>query len=123
VARVDPDNDDIRRYVVHRYAYDPQRHERRHQVVAAFDNRREFEALCDREAAELERRRAAGDNVDPLEDISGTILEPRAKRRAQEQRLTRRAFEPGVTYDPRLQHLGRPACGAVLRAVRRLFSG
>jgi hypothetical protein len=123
VARVDPDNDDIRRYVVHRYAYDPQRHERRHQVVAAFDNSREFEAPCDREAAELERRRATGINVDRFEHISGTILQPGAKRRAQEQRLIRRAFEHGLSYDPRLQHRRRPACGAVLRPLRRLFSG
>ncbi|MBJ7610555.1 MAG: hypothetical protein JF887_14190 [Candidatus Dormibacteraeota bacterium] len=42
MATVDPDDDDIERYVVRRYAHDFRRHERRHQIVAAFDNKREF---------------------------------------------------------------------------------
>jgi hypothetical protein len=39
---VDPDDDETERYVVRLYAHDPQRHERRHQVVGAFDNKAEF---------------------------------------------------------------------------------
>jgi hypothetical protein len=38
MATVDADDDAIWRYIVRRYAHDPQRHERRHQIVAAFDN-------------------------------------------------------------------------------------
>jgi hypothetical protein len=60
---VDADDDSIRRYVVWRYAYHPHRHQRRHQVVAAFDNEREFERLIDTLADELRRRRVAGDVV------------------------------------------------------------
>jgi hypothetical protein len=46
-ARIDADNDDLLRYVVRRYAYDPQRRERRHQIVAAFDNERERGAFLE----------------------------------------------------------------------------
>jgi hypothetical protein len=45
MATVDPYDDDIKRYVVQRYAYDSEHHQRRYQVVAAFDNEREFIAL------------------------------------------------------------------------------
>jgi hypothetical protein len=44
VAAVDPDDDTICRYVVRHYRYDPDRHERRHVVVAAFDNESEYDA-------------------------------------------------------------------------------
>ena len=47
VARIDAGNDDLMRYVVRRYAYDPQRRERRHQIVAAFDDEREWGAFLD----------------------------------------------------------------------------
>jgi hypothetical protein len=48
VATVDPGDDDIERYVVRHYAHDPERHERRHQVIAAFDNEGEFVKLLKR---------------------------------------------------------------------------
>jgi hypothetical protein len=46
MARVDPDDDSRRRYIVKHYRYDPERRERRHVVVAAFDSRREYKASC-----------------------------------------------------------------------------
>jgi hypothetical protein len=46
VAEVDPDDDSIRRFIVRHYRYDPDRHERRHVVVAAFDSEREFDGVC-----------------------------------------------------------------------------
>ena len=61
VARVDPEDDDIRRFIVHHYRYDPQRRERRHVVVAAFDNEREFRACMEGVQAEIRRRREAGE--------------------------------------------------------------
>ena len=45
MATVDPNDDNIKRYVVRRYVYDPERRDRRHQVVSAFDNEQEFIAL------------------------------------------------------------------------------
>ncbi len=42
MATVDPNDDNIKLYVVRLYAYDPEHRERRHQVVAAFDNEQEF---------------------------------------------------------------------------------
>ncbi len=47
MARVDPDDDSIRRFVIYRYAYDPVRRERRHQLVAAYDDVAEFERELD----------------------------------------------------------------------------
>ena len=61
MAQVDPEDDTIERFVVYHYRYDPGRRERRHVLVAVFDNEREFQARVDREQAELERRRRAGE--------------------------------------------------------------
>lgn len=97
MARVDPDNDDVRRYVVRRYAYDPERHERRHQVVAAFDNEREFMALIHARKEELDRRRALGEEVSPLDYYSGVALEPGYRRRTALQRLDWKAIGRGVS--------------------------
>lgn len=83
VATVDPDNDDIRRYVVRRYAYDPTRHERRHQVIAAFDNKREFLRSIKSLTADLQRRRSAGESVDPREHFTGVTFEAGDRRRQQ----------------------------------------
>lgn len=72
MAQVDPDDDSLDRYIVWHYAYDPARHERRNQVVAAFDDAREFEDYVDRAQADL-RRRQATDGVDPKEHFGGVI--------------------------------------------------
>ena len=57
MAQVDPDDDDIDRWVVRRYAHDPLRHERRHQVVAAFDNEGQFMALLAQSREQLQQLR------------------------------------------------------------------
>jgi hypothetical protein len=75
MAIVDPDNDGIQRNVVRRYAHDPLRHERRHQVVAAFDSEQEFRRLLETLAGDLKRRRDSGDAIDPLEHYTGLRLE------------------------------------------------
>jgi hypothetical protein len=56
MAPVDPENDNIQRFIVRHYRYDPERHERRHVVVPAFDNDPEFQACMQ----EVGRRSAAG---------------------------------------------------------------
>ncbi|GAB3077604.1 hypothetical protein [Pedococcus soli] len=99
MARVDAEDDSIRRFVVRHYRYDPARHERRHVVVAAFDNEREFTALLESIRDDIEKRRAAGEPVDRNEHASGTVHEPGDRRRAATGHLIRRAMEHGV--DPR----------------------
>jgi hypothetical protein len=76
MTRVDPADDNIRRYVVRRYGYDLERLERRHQVVAAFDNEGEFSALIDARKEEVDRQQGTGDELSPNDYYSGVILEP-----------------------------------------------
>ena len=96
MAAVDPADDSIQRYVVRYYRYDPDRHERRHVVVAAFDNQSEFEACLDATAAALRTRRAAGEDVDPREYISGLVYEPGYHRLQANAHMLRRALEHQV---------------------------
>lgn len=121
VAIVDADNDSIRRYVLRRYARDPQRHEWRHQVVAAFDNRGEFERRMRVLSRELERRRAEGQPVDPREHYTGLTLEPGNQRRSQNGHLVKSAARHGVYFpDDVLERLGGlPRDMAPMRIVRR----
>src|SRR3984893_19167673 len=71
VAAVDPDDDTIARWVVAHYRSDPDRRERRHVVVAAFDNPDEFHADIHARAEQLRARRESGDGVDRLARITG----------------------------------------------------
>lgn len=95
MAAVPYDDDEIRRFVVHHYAFDPARNERRNMVVAVVDNVVEFEATCQRLREELQRRRASGD-ADPREHLTGLVMEPGHLARAAEGHLLRRAVEHGV---------------------------
>lgn len=92
MAQVDPDDDGIDRWVVRRYAYDPLRHERRHQVVAAFDNEGQFLALLAQSREQLQQRRDTGDDIDIHEHYSGVHLEPGYRQRQQNRRLIWRAI-------------------------------
>ena len=96
MAAVDPDDDAIQRYMVTHYRYDPDRHERRHVVVGAFDNEFEFDACLDATAATLRARRDIDEAVHPREHVSGVVHEPGYRRRQQNGRLLRRQFEHGV---------------------------
>ncbi len=96
VAEVDAGNDSRRRYVVYRYAYDLERHERRRQVVAAFRGRRQWERYLNARAKELQMRRDAGEDVDPREYYGGSVLEPGHVRRQRNARFLRRAVDHGV---------------------------
>lgn len=93
---VDIADDSIRRFVVRHYRYDPTRHERRHVVVAAFDNEMEFRALIDSIDADIRRRRAAGEQVGRNEHASGTVYEPGGRERAAAGHVLRRMLEHGV---------------------------
>jgi hypothetical protein len=109
MAAVDPDDDEIQRYVVRRYAHDPQRHERRHQVVAAFDNEREFRRLLDRLAGDLQGRRDAGEPIDPLEHYTGLMLEPGYRRRQRDGHLLKKAIHHRVSLsEEQIERLDLP---------------
>jgi len=99
MGTVDVRDDGIRRFVVRHYRYDPARRERRHVVVAAFDNRREFRACFASVDAEIRSRRAAGGSVDAMEHASGIVREPGDDQLAANGHVLRRAMEHGV--DPR----------------------
>jgi hypothetical protein len=118
MARIDADNDDLLRYVVCRYAYDPQRRERRHRIVAAFDNEREWGAFLDQAAAQLGQDRAAGLVTDPRDHYTGLVLEPGYQRRQQNGRLIRRAIERGADISAFLADLDLPSNMAIIRAER-----
>ena len=96
MALVDPEDDSITRFVVMHYRYDADRHERRHVIVAAYDNEVEFEEAIATVSAEIKHARASGEDVDPQEHASGHVLEPGHRARAQNGRLIQRAVEHGV---------------------------
>ena len=113
VARIDADDDNVRRYIVRRYRFDSERHERRHVVVAAFDSRREFNACLDAISEEIRRRRAAGEHVDPSEHVSGVVHEPGSRGRAANGRLVMRALSHGFAPGPWMDELELPSNMAV----------
>lgn len=115
MGEVSYEEDDAQRFVVRHYAFDPLRHERRHIVVAVVDNRREFETICDRLNADLQRRRASGETVDPREHISGVVMEPGHLARSANGHLVRRAIARGV-FPARLRSLELPRNMGVVQA-------
>ncbi len=117
VGRVEPEDDSIRRFIVRHYRYDPARRERRHVVVAAFDNEPEFLACVERVRAEIAQRRGREEGVDPREHASGVVHEPGYLRRAANGHLLRRAFKHGVT-GLQVEELELPCNMSVFRADR-----
>ena len=95
MVEVDEHDDTRTRYVVRRYAYDPWRHERRHQTLAVFDDEREYQARIDREAAQLDDLKRRG-LVDPQEHITGVVKVPGDDERARAGRLLGRRVQHGV---------------------------
>ena len=117
MARVDPGDDSIDRFVVCHYRYDPERRERRSVVVAAFDNEQEFRAGIERVEAEIARRREAGEAVDPREHASGTMYERGYLRRSANGHLLKRAIRHGAVGQW-LEDLELPANVSLIRAER-----
>lgn len=114
MSRVDPEDDHITRFLVRHYRYDPARHERRYMVVAAFDNRREFETCLDETASELRARQQCGQDADPFEHVSGVVHERGYRRKQQNARLVRRAMAHGVLPSG-VERLELPSSFALLR--------
>ena len=117
MAEVDPNDDTIRRFVVRHYRYDPLRRERRHVVVAAFDNEQQFLAAIEQIRADIEQRRQRGEDVDAREHASGLVYEPGYLRRAANGHLLLRAIKRGVAA-LRLDELELPTNMALLRRRR-----
>jgi hypothetical protein len=90
MVQVNADDDDITRYVLYLYAYDPRRRERRHQLITAVDTEHEFQELFDARVAELRQRRAAGDDIDPREHYTGAVKEPGYQHRDPSAHLASR---------------------------------
>jgi hypothetical protein len=117
MGQVDPEDDGIKRFIVRHYRYDPQRRERRHVVVAAFDNELEFQACMKDVQAEIRRRREAGEPVDPREHATGTVHEPGHLRRAANGHLLTRAIKHGVAMRS-IEELELPSNMSLMRAER-----
>lgn len=115
MARVDPEDDRIERFIVRHYRHDPQRRERRHVVVAAFDNEQEFCACMDNVQDEIKARRDRGEPVDPGEHASGVVHEPGYLRRAANRHLVSRAISHGVAGSW-IEELELPSNMSVARA-------
>jgi hypothetical protein len=117
VGRVEPEDDSIRRFIVRHYRYDAAWRERRHVVVAAFDNEPEFLACVERVRVEIAQRRESGEHVDPREHASGVMHEPGHLRRAANGHLLRRAINHGVA-GLRFEELELPSNMVAFRAYR-----
>ena len=114
---MDPEDDSIERFIVCHYRYDPQRRERRHVVVAAFDGEREYRAYFESVQADIRRRREAGEPVDASEHVSGRIYEPGYLRRAANGHLVMRALRHGAA-GPWIDEMELPSNISVSRAER-----
>jgi hypothetical protein len=100
MAAVDPDDDSIDRWVVYRYAFDPDRRERRHRVVASFDNEAEFLELIARLGHEV-RTSAAEGRIHPREHVSGQHLAAGYRSAQQARRLEREIWLRRARRDQR----------------------
>jgi hypothetical protein len=118
VARVDPDDDTIARWVVRHYRHDPDRRERRHVVVAAFDTPEEYDAEIQKRAEELRARKERGEDVDPLEQITGQSYEPGYRHLQRNARLLKRAIKRGVA-PAGIEDLDLPSNVGTIRAACR----
>ena len=109
MARVDVEDDSIRRFVVRHYRFDPERHERRHVVVAAFDNEDEFIELITSIEADIRQREKTGALVDKNEHASGTCLEPGHSAAAARGRFITKSLRHGVAPGPWLSEIEPPS--------------
>ena len=117
MGQVDPHDDSIQRCIVRHYRYDPKRRERRHVIMAAFDDESEFQACRHEVEAEIRRRREDGENDDWREHASGTIYEPGYLRRAVNGHLVWRAIKRGIST-PALRDLELPSNMSSMTAER-----
>lgn len=99
VARIDPFDESLDRWVVEHYAFDPERNERWNRPVAAFDHPDEMVTFIEVAATELKRRQRQG-LADEREHYSGTHRGPGYEKASQRERIAarmnrRRGTSPG----------------------------
>ncbi len=114
MVAVDPEDDSIRRWVIHQYRYDPQRRQRRHVLVRAVDNPRDFEGALSQLHGQIERERTSAKS-DPAEHVTGTVWEPGDRARATTGHLVRRALEHGADPSRILKSGPLPSNKAILQ--------
>ena len=90
MASVDPFDEDLDRWVVQRYRFDPERNERRHVPEIAFDSSKEMEEYVQRASIELYVLQQNG-RPDNREHYSGVHWEPGHRERMAARRLEREA--------------------------------
>ena len=128
MVAVDPRDDSIERHVVRHYAYDPERRERRHQVVAAFSTGKEAAELMRELSDDWMRRRDSVETADPHEYFSSVVWQPGYNRLQNNARLLTSALRRGVSVE-RVQDLELPPnvsflrSGARTRPLRRRLVG
>ena len=101
MGRVDPQDDRVARYIVFHHRYDPDRHERRNMIEAAYDNHDEMVAHVLQLTRSL-RTLQAQDSVDSREHCHGGILPPGYNERIRTERIEsrrarRRTDQAGLT--------------------------
>jgi len=90
MASVDPFDEDLDRWVVQRYRFDPERNERRHVPEIAFDSSREMEEYLLRASIEIHELQQRG-LADEREHVSGVHWELGSRERMDARRLERQA--------------------------------
>lgn len=123
---VDPYDDAAWRWVLHHYRYDPERRERRHMVVAAYDNQREHDAAFERLSRLVEAEVARGVR-DPAEHVTGTVWHPGFHAEQVRGRQVLEAIRRGADPARLLEGASLPASMAVYRrdtnGITRTYSG
>jgi hypothetical protein len=88
VAEIDPYDDQIDRWIVWHYRFDPARRQRRNVTVAAYDNVSEFEKCIDAHRHRLLAQQASGE-AEAVETIGGGY-----KPAGHQARMTARRVRP-----------------------------
>ena len=114
MPEVDPHDDTTWRWVLHHYRYDPERRERRHLVVAAYDNQREHDAAFERLSRLVEAEVARGVR-DPAEHVTGRVWHPGFHAEQVRGRQVLEAIRRGADPTRILEGASLPASMAVLR--------
>jgi len=112
MAQVDPQDDTIWRWVIRHYRFDPERNERRHVVVAAYDNDAEYELEFDRYSSRIRAEIAAGTRSD-REHVSAMAMHPGYRAEQVRAHAVRRAMKHGADFRPLLSDGPLPSNMAV----------
>jgi hypothetical protein len=126
MAQVDPYDDTRDRWVVFHYRFDPERHERRNVIVAAFDRKREFKSFMKKEGEALRAAREAGD-AQAGENLSGVRWPAGYHARIAEQRQQNRRHAAGSRYvqafDPTIPTQAATYGPTTRPSIRRFWRG